>query len=49
MSFPKYMSKERFSCSMKKMCLMTPEAKGATVTVVDAVMAVPSEAVAVAV
>jgi hypothetical protein len=43
------MSKERFSCSMKKMCLMTPEAKGVTVRVAAAVIELPSAAVAVAV
>lgn len=48
-SCPKYMSNERFSCSRKKMCLITPAVAVLTVTVADCVMGVPSLAVAVAV
>ena len=48
-SCPRYMSNERFSCSRKKMCLITPVATALTVTVADCVMGVPSLAVAVAV
>src|SRR5207253_9918413 len=48
-SCPKYISNERFSCSIKKTCLITPVATLLTVTVADWVMGVPSLAVAVAV
>ena len=48
-SCPRYISNERFSCSMKKMCLMTPVDALLTVMVADWVMGEPSLAVAVAV
>lgn len=43
------MSKERFSCSMKKMCLITPALAALTVTEADCVMDADGFTAAVAV
>lgn len=48
-SCPRYMSKERFSCNMKKICLITPALVAFTVTVADCVIEAEALTAAVAV
>lgn len=48
-SCPRYISKERFSCNMKKICLITPALVAFTVTVADCVIEAEALTAAVAV